>query len=273
MKVFGMEASRMAAIAAKDIEELRGNRMALVPLLVVPLVMCAVVPGGMLAAFFLTGDLKFNGMGDIGALIALYPVPAAWAASEADAMAWIALNYLLLPLFLIVPLMTSSVVAANGIVGERERKTLETLLSTPVSNKEFVAGKFAAALLPALASAALAFALWAATCEGLSFFFRGRTFVAWGTWLPALFLLAPAFSGLGLAAAMAVSFKAKTFMEAQQLAGVVVLPLVAAVAAQAAGFLVLDIPRMAVAAALVTAVDAAVLRFALPRFTREQLIA
>ena len=40
-------------------------------------------------------------------------------------------GYLLAPLFLIVPLMVSAVLAADAFAGEKERKTLESLLHLP----------------------------------------------------------------------------------------------------------------------------------------------
>ena len=40
-------------------------------------------------------------------------------------------GYLLAPLFLIVPLMVSAVLAADAFAGEKERRTLEALLHLP----------------------------------------------------------------------------------------------------------------------------------------------
>ena len=42
-------------------------------------------------------------------------------------------GYLLAPLFLIVPLMVSAVLAADAFAGEKERKTLERLLHLPLA--------------------------------------------------------------------------------------------------------------------------------------------
>ena len=46
------------------------------------------------------------------------------------------LGYLIAPLFLILPLVISCVIAAEAFVGEKERKTLEALLYTrpPMQN-------------------------------------------------------------------------------------------------------------------------------------------
>ena len=50
-------------------------------------------------------------------------------------------GYLLAPLFLIVPLMVSAVLAADAFAGEKERKTLETLLHLPISDRDLFFAK------------------------------------------------------------------------------------------------------------------------------------
>ena len=49
----------------------------------------------------------------------------------ADSVMIAMLVYLFAPMYLIVPMMVSAVIAADSFVGERERKTLEALLHTP----------------------------------------------------------------------------------------------------------------------------------------------
>ena len=58
--------------------------------------------------------------------------------SVAEQISYIFLNYTFVPLFMIIPVMVASIIAANSVVGEKERKTLETLLYTPVTNREFL---------------------------------------------------------------------------------------------------------------------------------------
>ena len=48
------------------------------------------------------------------------------------ALLTLVLGFLLAPLFLIVPLMVSAVMAADAFAGEKERRTMETLLHLPI---------------------------------------------------------------------------------------------------------------------------------------------
>ena len=59
-----------------------------------------------------------------------------------------------LPMFLVLPIFLPILLAAQSIGGERERRTLEPLLATPVATSSIILGKSLAALLPALATPA-----------------------------------------------------------------------------------------------------------------------
>lgn len=152
-----MNLPRVTAIVTKDLAKLRANRMAMIPMIVVPIVLCVVVP----AVFDTT----------------------------ATQIVYVFMNYLFVSMFMLVPIMVSSIISANSVVGEKERHTLETLLYTPMTNQEFVLAKELSAFVPALV----------VTVRSL-------------LWIPAI-----------LIASSAVSLLAKSFMETQQMSAVVVV--------------------------------------------------
>ena len=61
-------------------------------------------------------------------------------------------GYLLAPLFLLVPLMVSAVLAADAFAGEKERKTLETLLHLPLAERDLFIAKLLTAFIPSVCS-------------------------------------------------------------------------------------------------------------------------
>jgi ABC-2 type transport system permease protein len=61
--------------------------------------------------------------------------------------------------FLFMPGMLAATVAADAFAGERERRTLETLLATPLSERAILAGKVGAAALFGLTVATLGLAV------------------------------------------------------------------------------------------------------------------
>lgn len=77
--------------------------------------------------------------------------------------AWLAASPAAIMLFLLLPSIVAGAIGADSFAGERERKTLETLLATPLSDRAIVVGKAIAALFAAVVVAAIALAVAAIT--------------------------------------------------------------------------------------------------------------
>jgi ABC-type Na+ efflux pump permease subunit len=75
---------------------------------------------------------------------------------------WIvfASNYLFAPLFLVVPLMVSSIIGSDSFVGEKERGTMEALFFTPISDTELFVAKLLTAFVPAQIIALASFVVY-----------------------------------------------------------------------------------------------------------------
>jgi ABC-type Na+ efflux pump permease subunit len=150
-------------------------------------------------------------------------------------------TYLFAPLFLILPLMVSSVIAADSFAGEKERKTLEALLYTPTSDRELLLAKLLAAWMPAVAIALLSFGVYALLINLLSWPVMGRIFFPNTMWVVLVLWVAPATAAMGLGATVLVSGRVSTFQEAYQLGGFVVVPIVALMLSQVTGLLFLSV--------------------------------
>jgi ABC-2 type transport system permease protein len=62
----------------------------------------------------------------------------------------------------LIPVMLPTTIAAYAVMGEREQRTLEPILTTPVTDRELLAGKAIAAVLPAVVISWLLFGFtWA----------------------------------------------------------------------------------------------------------------
>ena len=79
---------------------------------------------------------------------------------ENEQLVILVLGYLVAPLFLIVPLMVSAVLAGDAFAGEKERKTLETLLHLPVRDRDLYIGKLLVGFVPSVAVSWIGFALF-----------------------------------------------------------------------------------------------------------------
>ncbi len=245
--------------------------MVLLPMIAVPIVMAVFLPAVMIIAVGTAGTDMINGVEQMEKLIPSYTFPAD-VSELTHRLLYIFLNFSFLPLFLMIPLMVSSIIAANAVVGEKERGTLETLLYTPITNREFITGKLLAAFLPGALIAPAAFVLYWGTSNILSHVYFGLSLVGSPVWIPTLLLLSPAVSLLGLGVSLLVSIKAKSFLEAQQVSAMVVIPLVALMIAQVSGLLVLNMLYLLLISAVLLLFDYLLIARLIPRFDRELVI-
>jgi ABC-type Na+ efflux pump permease subunit len=183
------------------------------------------------------------------------------------------LGYLIAPLFLILPLMLSCMIAAEAFVGEKERKTLEALLYTPATDGELFLGKALAALIPGIVYTWVNFAVFALVTNIAGFPVMGRIWFPTASWWGLMIFVVPAVALLGVAATVIISTRVKTFMEAYQASGVLVILIMVLMVAQATGLLFLS-PLVAVIVGLaLLAVDACLVWIGIQIFSRSELIA
>lgn len=266
-----MNLSRVKAIVQKDLRELRANRMAVLPMIIVPLVLCVGLPAVATLLALKLDVAAINGAELIERVLPYYSIPAEFSGT-ARSILYVFINYMFLPFFMLVPVMVSSIVAANSVVGEKERHTLETLLYTPVTNREFVVAKQLSAFVPAVLVSWLSFAAFFVAVNVTSFATEGLLLVRSPLWIPALLLVSPAISFLALAVTLMISMRAKSFMEAQQMSAVVVIPVLLLVVAQFAGVFVVGLWHVLAFGAVLLLADLLLMTRIGPRFQREAIL-
>ncbi|MGH2684771.1 MAG: ABC transporter permease subunit, partial [Actinomycetota bacterium] len=182
-------------------------------------------------------------------------------------------GYLLAPLFLIVPLMVSAVLAADGFAGEKERRTLEGLLHLPIPDRDLFLAKLAAPFVPAVAVSWIGFGCFTIVANAVAWPVMHRIFLPTRLWLVMIFWVAPAVAALGLGVMVRVSARARTSQEANQLGGAVILPLIFLAVGQATGLLLVDLPIAIGVGAIVWLAAFFLIAQGARRFTRERLAA
>lgn len=165
-----------------------------------------------------------------------------------------------------IPASFSLVLALESFVGERERTTLEVLLSTPLREAEIYVGKVAAVLAVSLA-----------LCYGGLIVYCLVTFPGLG-YFPLAILLALALSTICQVAAMVagaviISLNARTMRAANVMASFIILPMSVVLQAEAALILVGRAEFLWAFAVLMALVAVVFLRMGLAGFSREALLA
>ena len=99
-------------------------------------------------------------------------------------------------------------------VSRRERKTIEALLYTPAEDAELLAGKVAAAAIPAVRITWIGFAVYVVILNTAPYRLFYRVWFPLPIWWPLIFWISPALVFLGIAITVLISAKVPNFLGA-----------------------------------------------------------
>ena len=174
--------------------------------------------------------------------------------------------------FLMIPIMSSSVMAASSFVGEKEKHTLETLLYSPLSLKQLFQAKILAALFVGMSISCISFGVMLLVVEAEMILLTGGSILPDVSWLVVMLLIAPAISLSGIAITVRGSAKAQSIEEAQQKAVFLVFPILALIIGQFGGILLINVWILLGLGIVLAGVDVLLMRGVSARFTYENLL-
>jgi len=235
------------AIAQKDIRAITRSKQIWIGMIALPLAFCLVLPlilvlvmRNLDVASWSADTVTFaedliGGLpaGDLQSFLLALP-------SLQHQMLYMAVNYLITPLFLLIPVITAGLIAANSFVGEKERRTLESLLFAPLEIRDLFLGKILATFLPTMVITYGGFLLYAVVVNALAYPMFGQLIVPTWDWAVLMLWLIPSVVLVTILLNVLISARVKGFQEAQQLGGVIVLPVVALMVGQLSGALLLS---------------------------------
>jgi ABC-type Na+ efflux pump permease subunit len=260
----------MRAVVWKDVTAIRRSKAIVLPMVIVPALLLIVLPTviGLAARGTHSPDIsQFLNRLPHGFASPILRLP------QNQQLIVLVNGYLLAPLFLIVPLMVSSVLAADAFAGEKERKTLEALLHLPISERDLFYAKVAAAFVPAVAVSWLGWLAFTVVANIVAWPVMHRAFLPTRLWAVVILWVAPAVAALGMGIMVRVSARAKTTQEASQLGGAVVLPLIFLAVGQSTGLLLVTMPVAIAIGAVIWVIALALLSRGASRFTRDRMAA
>ncbi len=256
--------SRVLALLKKELRDLVRQRVVLLTLLLVPTLLTAVALASVLPLGAVSGEVGPEDLAALGRTVDC-------AGLEPDRCLQLSMSGIHRLLYLVIPTTLPTVIAAYSVVGEKTERTLEALLATPIRTAELLAGKALAAVLPTLAAtwlAAGAHAAGLASALGADVLWRVYT----PTWLVALVVTVPALATASVLLSMMVSTRSTDPRSAQQVGGLVVVPVVAMLIAQSLGVGVLTAPVLATMTLVVIVLDALLGWACLQLFERETIL-
>jgi len=221
---------RTRTLIEKEFLDLARNRSALVPVVLVT-VMSLVLPFGIAV---LVPALTGRGLGHDADLVKVSAVAGVHHDLSSDASVQLFLFQQFLMLFLLTPITGAMALAAHAIVGEKQARTLEPLLATPMTTLELLAAKIVGALAPTLAISMIGLALYGA---GILVFAAPGVAAAMASarTLMLIVVVAPAAALVSLQSAILISSRVNDARTAQQFGVLIIIPLTGLLVAQFTG--------------------------------------
>lgn len=175
-------------------------------------------------------------------------------------------------LFLMMPAIIPVTIASYSIVGEKNTRTLEPLLATPITTGQLLAGKALAAAIPAVIASLGSFLIFAGGTALLAASPAVALQLFSPLWLVGIFVVGPLLSLAGVSLAVMISSRVNDPRAAEQLAVLVILPILALFLGQLAGVVVINQGLLLGIAGILVLVDAALLFIATRLFQRESIL-
>ncbi len=258
------------AIIEKDLKIVLQSKSVAIPLIAIPLLIAGILP--LVLGMVLRG-IDANSMRQMMAILPSVLLPQMAGLTPDQTMLSYLLIYCFAPLYLILPIMVSNVIAADSFAGERERKTLEALLYTPTSDGELLTAKLLAAWLPGVGIGLLSFVLYAGVANTVAWPIMERIFLPNAMWLVLVFWVAPAAAGLGLGTSVFVSARVNSLQSAYQIGSLIVVPVMGLIIGQIGGLLYLDVTLVCLMGLGLWLIDAGLLWYGQHTFRRSVLVA
>jgi ABC-2 type transport system permease protein len=216
---------RIQALVIREFLDLSRNRMALMPVVIVTVLALGLPFFIAIAIPRMTGQPLANDS-DL-AKVSLVLGLRGDLSGEARIQLFLFQQFLIL--FMVIPITGAMALAAHSVVGEKQARTLEPLLATPITTFELLVAKVLGALLPTLVLAAAGVARAMANA-------RTAVLVA---------LVGPAAALVALQTAIVISSRVNDPRTAQQFGVLIIVPLSALLVAQFIGTLWLSAAALA----------------------------
>ena len=262
--------TRIHALLNKDLADLRQNPSLFIPAaltgffsILLPFVVAIVIP-----AF--VGE-QLSDSSDFEIVVETYHNQPSMRGLDPEGViqAWVFQHFLVL--LVLTPIAGSMSVAAYSVIGEKQARTLEPLLATPITTFELLAAKVLGSILPALMLTVGCFCVYVA---GVAIFAQPGVYRALFTpaSLGIVFLLGPLAALAALQLAVCVSSRVNDARSAQQIGALVILPIAGLLVVQLTGSFVLTGPVIAFVSLTLLGVNAGLMLLGIRLFDREAIL-
>jgi len=258
-----MRRAIVVTILGREWAEISRNRLLMATILVPPMILTVapIAVSGVVGERALPADFAAQ-------ILAQRP---AWAAFTQSELAGAFTVQQFLAFFLLMPAYIPLSIATFSIIGEKQARTLEPVLAAPVRTVELLAGKAIAALAPGVLAGWLTYLVFV----GLASIVYGPNLfgvVTDPSWLAGVFALGPAVGLSSVVTGVIVSSRVNDPRVAQQIGGVIIVPIIGVTLLQATGALLVGASGYLLLTFVVLIVSLVGLRIGVALFDREAIL-
>ena len=266
-----MNAKKVKALIAKELLVQSKDSATLSTMIVIPLLFGIMVP--LLLICLGTDNPLVQSLGGMQFILdAASSKTAVSDVNPGSEVLYMVLMYFSIPVFMLLPTLISNVTAAASFVGEREQKTIEGLLYTPLNQQELLLGKIVASFAPATIITWLSVMVYGVILDTLGYRIFGRVIFPNLAWVLLSVIVMPLVSFLSTLLVVAMSQHMKTTKAAQSVSLVILVPFVGIIISQASSSISLGIGMTAIMGAVILLIDIMLFCFISKHFKSETLL-
>lgn len=270
-----MRIEKAVLVFKKDWVEVRRNWQVILPIVVVPLMVSVFLPVvlTLIPSLAPEQEVSLDGFQELMQNLPSHIQERLAGMTVSQVMIYLMAVYFFAPFFLLIPLMASSVIASDSFAGEKERKTIEALLATPISDGELFFGKMLVSFIPSMIVTFVSFAVYTIVFDVMAYgIFNGMFILPTIDWILLIFGLAPTVALASIGLTVMISGKVKGFREAQQISVVLLIPILAMVFGQITGAIIFGPLVILVLICVFLLIDFVVFKLGLKLFKREEIL-
>jgi len=259
----------------KDYREVSRNWQVILPIVVVPFMFSVLLPViiTVIPSLVAMPESSLGGVEEMIRNLPSHVKDQLVGMTDQQILVYVMSLYFFAPFFLIIPLMASSVIASDSFAGEKERKTIEALLATPLSDSELFLGKILVSFIPSMMVTVISFLIYSTVVDLFSFhLFDGRLLLPNLVWIMLIFGLAPAVALASIGLTVMISARVKGFREAQQISAILLIPILALIFGQVTGAIFFGPIVIAVLLGAFASIDLIVFYVGVKLFRREEIL-
>jgi len=259
--------SKQFAIIKKDINGIVSNKSLLSGLIIVPLMFTVVIP----AILILVLHFAPEQMDDMEQILAL--LPQSMVSDDMIATIFIYMFNFVMPMFfMLIPVLASTIMAASSFVGEKEKRTLETLLYCPLSLIEIYQSKVWASFFLSMGVSLASFVVMLIIMQLGALLIIGSMVLPGLSWLFTMLVVSPTVSLLSITFIVKISAKSQSMEDAQQKSVFLIIPIILLIVAQFSGVMLISSWYLLIAGALFGAIAFIMMKRSTKNLTYEKML-